>query len=512
MKRYLALILMLASCTTTPVTTMPTPTPSPSPSPTPSSSPTPSPLPTPTVVEAIQDLERPTSSTVWATSLTLNLAVGESTARHLNFTSCLTPALENVPPGVVVQLYSEQTITTTVPSYQGARVGAFIDPLIPYQSGCLSGNVLLDVTVASGTPGVYSFQVNDLSVSLTINKFAMPTTPLHPMYVGLEPQPILAAHNLSPNTNVSVQGPLTMSYVNLLRAHRLEPYGQEIGEPAVVSGALNVTQWSQFDASFQQTNITGSLGKVCLDPHNTAIQNAAYYAAAQSTMTSLGFKAWNYLIDEPHTASSLATALSLAQASKAAAPSLETMVTVDPSASVALQQYVDHFTVVFEQFKQPGFQQDYSSIPNYWLYGGCMSHGSCSNGTTGSLTGTPDLMIDDESINARMFPVVAAAMGAQSSLYYSVDQAYGQMNVFQNQYLFGGNGDGTLVYPAVAGQMGFTANAALPSYRLKMLRQGMFDAEYGAVFGFSGVVTSQFNWSHSHAALDALRAIPAIQP
>jgi hypothetical protein len=134
-----------------------------------------------------------------------------------------------------------------------------------------------------------------------------------------------------------------------------------------------------------------------------------------------------------------------------------------------------------------------------------VSHGSCANGYLGSNTGTPDLMIDQATIHWRMFPVVAASLGAQAALYYSANYDYGNMDVWTNQYAFGGNGDGQLVYPAVAGSRGFSSNFALPSLRLKLLRQGQYDMEYIRANGQDGLVTDPFTWTKNHSDLDALR-------
>ncbi|MHB8875494.1 MAG: DUF4091 domain-containing protein, partial [Myxococcaceae bacterium] len=47
-----------------------------------------------------------------------------------------------------------------------------------------------------------------------------------------------------------------------------------------------------------------------------------------------------------------------------------------------------------------------------------------------------------------------------------------------SQYSFGGNGDGTLLYPGKPSVIGGTTHIPVASYRLKMIRQGMEDYEY----------------------------------
>jgi hypothetical protein len=62
-------------------------------------------------------------------------------------------------------------------------------------------------------------------------------------------------------------------------------------------------------------------------------------------------------------------------------------------------------------------------------------------------------------------------------LYFETTMAYSH-DPWNNQWDFGGNGDGTLFYPGTPAKIGGTAQVPVASIRLKMIREGMEDYEY----------------------------------
>jgi hypothetical protein len=178
---------------------------------------------------------------------------------------------------------------------------------------------------------------------------------------------------------------------------------------------------------------------------------------------------------------------------------------------------IDHFVVLFDNFNVAGHWTDYAEAPGYWNYGSCTSHGSCTNGITNAATGTPDLMLDQNDVHGRLFPMVAYALGAEAALYYSSMYDYGVTNPWTNQYEFGGNGDGNLFYPGPANttEAGYTfsTDTAVASIRMKAIRQGLFDIEYlnlakkaGVTTNFTTLVPNQFSWDRTNTDYDAMRA------
>lgn len=512
------LLLFLSACTTLPVVPpAPTPTPAPVATPTPSPAPTPSPSPAQNVLYI--GPEKPEYAPAAQSSASLFLARNEVTGFFVSLKNC-DPLASITPAGITVSLFAAPTVTTTKSSASTIATGVYHDPL-PALVGNACGYAWIDVSVGTTVaPGNYSFTVGDLPVTLVVNSLTMPASPSLPVYVGLEPTKVFAAHGLPSTANVVQQMPVLQLYLNALRADRLEPMTQTItlDPPLGPSGAVDVDHvlsgLTINTASFRQTNMTGSIAPVCLrSPTNLSASWASASVLKGWNLTipnePLLANSWFYLTDEPNATDATAAnpdigltgTAARAQLVRTNAPLAKTMVTHEPAAN--LLGLIDRFTVVFEYFKQPGHWTDYAQAPGYWLYGSCMSHGCGS----GALTGTPDLMLDELDVNARQFPLVAYALGAQAALYY--DAVYNLKNAWNpdGQFYSGGQGDGTLFYPGVPGSNGLTASAAVESVRTKSLRQGQYDAEYFKLkpSAFAGVVTDQFNWTKSHALIDAAR-------
>jgi hypothetical protein len=334
-----------------------------------------------------------------------------------------------------------------------------------------------------------------------------------PFYLGMTSWGLVLGHKMPNSVGVTEQAPLTQAYVDAYRAHRLEPDGQWIASPQLKSdGTPDLDNWSDLGGSFRQLALDNSLAPACVaspsyigQPWTSVEQLQAWEKAILADSSLAG--AWAYVTDEP---TDIAGTAARAKLVRTYAPHLKTMVTNEPV--TGLVGLIDHFVPVFEYFKVPGHWQDYTQAAGYFMYGSCMSHGSCANGNLGKLTGTPDLMLDEPAVNARAYPLVAYQLGAEAALYYSAIEAYGKMDPWTDQYQFGGNGDGNLVYPGIAGTRGFATHQPVMSIRMKALRQGQFDVEYLAMAKKAGIGTSantvvpdQFRWSRNQADYEAMR-------
>ncbi len=473
------------------------------------------------VMASQEGIEKPTPERSFqltlASTLAVSLSRGEVTGRVLqpNAPACETLA-SNPPSGVSVTLYRMPTVTTTSKTFSAAIVGKHYDPLVPVaetggQVCPADAFVLADIAVGTSVaPGNYPFTIGDLPVTLHVWNLTIPAQPAMPVYIQLESFALLAAHGLPSGSSVNVEAALAQKYVNLMRAHRVEPIEQRIVDPSPSGSSMNLDQYSAQGASFREVVMTGALGPVdVLTPTpissswDTAAQLQAWEASWQIEPGLAG--AWTYITDEPTDLTGTATRAQLVRTN---APDLKTMVTHEPTAG--LVGLIDHFTVIFEYFKTAGHWSDYTQAPGYWIYGSCTSHGSCVNGSPGTLTGTPDLMLDENDVFGRAFPLVAYALGASAELYY--DAVYSISTAWTNQYFFGGNGDGNLLYPGVAGAMGFTDNEPVGSLRMNAIRQGQFDIEYlklaaaaSLSTSFSSLVPDQFHWSQHNSDYEAMR-------
>jgi hypothetical protein len=129
-------------------------------------------------------------------------------------------------------------------------------------------------------------------------------------------------------------------------------------------------------------------------------------------------------------------------------------------------------------FDRAQYTKEASRSGSVWWYQSCASHG-CNIVGGEYFTGWPSYMIDAAPVANRIFPWLAWKYNIQGELYYNINEAYAQpMDTWNNLYLFGGNGDGTLVYPGRARMIGGNTDIPIESIRLKLIREGLEDYEY----------------------------------
>jgi hypothetical protein len=117
-------------------------------------------------------------------------------------------------------------------------------------------------------------------------------------------------------------------------------------------------------------------------------------------------------------------------------------------------------------------------MPDLWWYQSCASHG-CNVVGGEYFRGWPNYMIDTAAVSNRIMPWLAWKYGIKGELYYSMDEAYSRkQDAWDNIYLYGGNGDGTLFYPGRPRTIGGKSDIPIESIRLKLIREGLEDYEY----------------------------------
>jgi hypothetical protein len=351
--------------------------------------------------------------------------------------------------------------------------------------------------------GNYVVKIGDLTLNVAVSSKLL-GKPVVPLYVGMASWGLVLGHGLPNTTGVGTQGPLTKKHVDLFHAHRIELSGQFITQPPIkADGTMDIDNWSTLGGSFRQLVIDGAVAPVCLsNPSNigSGWLSAAQLQAWEKTMQAnpaLFAGAWDYTTDEPGDLAGVATRMQLIRANN---PSVKTMVTTGPNTTTG--SLIDIYTPVMN------FLTKYLAGSWQWDYVSCMSHGACSGTTPAAGTGIPDLMLDQPSYHALMFPVVSMAMGAKGMLYYSANQAFGRLDVWKTQYDFAGNGDGTLVLPCGpnAGPAGACAvDTAVPTIRMKLLRDGLTLGEKLKDAGKLGsAVRSTTDWEKNYDVLNSL--------
>jgi hypothetical protein len=393
----------------------------------------------------------------------------------------------------VEQMY---TVPANGRSFIGAVSGNHYDPLIPRAQLCGPGWYWIDFKTPAESTVV---RIGSLTIIVNVLDKTLPAKPAVPFYTALQVDGIRNSHKIT-TWQISAYAPLVQDYVNLLRAHGIEPFNQYIGPlKAQADGFLNLDEYGNEGGSYRQLQMNGALAPNFLfmfsSQSQATLQAAEKSIAKEPALTG----AMHYVIDEPSDAAptnSLTIMRDRLAADKLYAPSMKRMVT-----TMQATADIDFNVAAFEQYKA-------GQMPtNFWLYGSCMSHGSCGNDLIGARTGTPDLMVEEPTIYYRLFPLVAARLGAKAILYYTAMEAQLRgLDPWINQYMQGGWGEGTLVYPCRAGEHGVTKDMACGSIRLKMLREGNNDkAKMLANPLLPTLIQDAKNWSKRHSDYDALR-------
>ena len=151
-----------------------------------------------------------------------------------------------------------------------------------------------------------------------------------------------------------------------------------------------------------------------------------------------------------------------------------------------------------------------------WWYQSCASHG-CKQTTSDYFRGWPSYVIDVTPVANRILPWISWKYKVAGELYYDMDEAFSESkDPWNDFYLFGGNGDGTLFYPGRPDHIGGKTDVPIESIRLKLIREGLEDYEYMALLSKAGLsacadenvsklVNKTYNWEKDPESLYAAR-------
>lgn len=491
-------------------TASPSPAPAPLPCPTVTVTATPAPLPTPTVTVTVTPLPSPTPTTSPSPAPLPSPSLSPAPAGSLFAMVGETVSLEIRPApsdaelpsvdGLRIEAFEIMTVQTTRPSWTGARVGAYEDPLFPVARLRAGVNYWIDFTplrsgTFSGVIGGRAFQLKGLTS-------VMPRRPWHPVYTEMQVARVSQAHGLADQgETLAARCSLWKRYRELLRTHGVEPIKSWVNDyPAVSSGALDLDGYFPAQGcTFREQVLTGAIAEPILwGPNPAQAPSQALLDATKAAITAgtLPTRTRAYVWDEGELDPALSTQ-ALARATQAK-PYLGTFITRRPSPTFA--PVVSTFCPV-QDWATAGMASCY--------YTSCMAHG-CG---AGSRSGTPLMVIEGDRVHARAFPWVSQALGAVESLYFAATvslptawDADGQFNPTDGK----GNGDGTVLYPGRLGQKGLTDHVPVASIRLKQVRRGVQDLEYlkraqAAGLPGPGLVRSATDWEKDESRFNAYR-------
>jgi Domain of unknown function (DUF4091) len=457
-----------------------------------------------------------------------------------------------------VVLYREALIDVLKPSGGDGAVGRWPDALIPdvdpiagekrnaFPFDVPAGEsraVLVDVHVPQSTPaGTYTGTVvvsggvsAQVPVTLVVWDFAVPSTSTLRSSFGLAWNgPCIGHHGDSDCKNFAAESALRARYVQAALDNHITISNPSMTNPVALDGSAN---WAAFDADSARF-LDGTAGTRLVGARLTSAKITGSTATTTPIAAAWGKhftdKGWHdalfdYTCDEPPATCAWNELQGRIAAVKAGDPRIPSLVTT--TTNQAKQNGItgiDLFAPVvnFLDDKPEGYYPG-NQRANYggtvWWYQSCMSFGCAgiggeyAAGTSAYQSGWPTMAIDADGTRNRAMEWLSFIYGISGELYYETTQAYYNGSPWENQYNFGGTGDGNLFYPGTIARIGGQTEIPIESLRMKLIRDGMEDFELLAVayrVGLGdqamqiakGVYPRTFQALSSPAALEAARA------
>ena len=427
-------------------------------------------------------------------------------------------------------VYLERFVNVTRPSLTGGATGLWPDPLVPrvdryfherrnaFPFRILKGQdqpLWIEVFVPEDArPGTYSASASVLEngrlkfsvpLSLTVWAFALPSTSSLKSSFGLNGVTALKQHRGSYTSDADLYA-LTRTYTQAALQHRISIHGGSLTPPkySYQDGEITI-DWRRYDdevgPSLDGTAIPAGEPLHGAKATTTELRlPGAFDSEAQQSLYLTAWmkhfrnKGWQdrlflYLWDEP-TPDLYPKLLDRARIVFGADPEIRSLVTV-PFTSKLEKTVQIWVSLVNCLEKRPGFDdfcREKPSLDAYsselekgkslWFYQSCASHGCTGQGGQ-YFAGWPSYMIDASGMSNRVMQWIAWKYGISGELYYSMNEAWAHGgDPWTDLRLYGGNGDGTLLYPGRPALIGGRTDIPIESIRLKLIREGMQDYEY----------------------------------
>jgi len=379
-----------------------------------------------------------------------------------------------------ITYYSAYPTTLQSQSSDGARAGIYYEALVPRNSVSCQLSPYVFVEWTPSHEGIVEFRAAGDVVDVEVVFNGEFTTPRRPFFVGSTNSYILAGHC---DTYCAREAELGHKYAKMLTAHLIQPIQNWVIFPPIREGYLDLDHGSEKAFSFRNLVMNYSRSGLVGFPRARYYRDrVAYLEALEATVQREGLvgRAWVYVADEPNDLDALRRELLLYRRH---APSVLTMVTTVYDRSLA--PLIDIFAPVINRLGrsgQPG--ADAYRGHRLWVYASCM--GSCGPNRAGNPsvarnpgpdTGLPDFLIDRPAERLFSFFRELDVLGAEAGFYYEATEGYrlwrDGVNIFEDPWNFGGNGDGLLLYPGRPGELGLDEHQPIPTMRLKLIRHAI---------------------------------------
>ena len=468
-----------------------------------------------------------------------------------------------------IMIYWERYLKLKSPSSAEGDAGEWPDPLIPrvdryagerrntFPFSLNRGRnqpLWIEVYVPPNTaPGVYSGEVTvsaqglpNVSIPITLHvwDFILPSTSSLKTSFGLNGVTALKQHR-GRYTNDDELDAITSLYAKAALWHRISIHGGTMAPPPF-SGSSQIMRldWSRYDQEVGPF-LDGTVFKkgeplfgakattVDLRTHKTAETNEKKVAYWREWVKHFVEKDWldrlfYYVWDEP-SSETYPQVAGRAELARRADARIRNLVTTPFEES--LQGVIDIWAPLINCMEsKPGFPDfcEGRTVPRevydaeiqrgkgLWWYQSCASHG-CTGSGGDYFRGWPSYAVDVPAVANRIMPWLTWKYKVEGELYFSMNEAFSQdADPWNNIYLFGGNGDGTLFYPGRPNQIGGTTDIPIESIRLKLIREGLEDYEYLVLLSRAGLsdfgdkevsqmVTEVYQWEHDPEMWYAVR-------
>ncbi len=421
-----------------------------------------------------------------------------------------------------VRLYRLGYLDVTTPSSVDGATGRWPDPLIPdvdpvagekrnaFPFSVPAGEnrvIFVDLFVPRGTaPGSYSGRVTvtangaqvQVPIQLEVNAFTLPSTSSLPSTFGMGWNAACVAHYGSYSACGNDAGIRSMNglYARFMLDHRITSEFVYTGPNAV--GGTTYDWANSFDNHYAPLiEGTATQGMQLSGARATSVryiwrEGAMEYGAWAQHFRQKGWlpRTYHYTCDEPPATCAWSDIATRATAVHAADPAFRTLVTTSLQEATRnnVLNHIDLLVPVVNHMHDKGTgtyggnqRAKYDaflagkSTRDLWWYQSCMSHG-CEIIGGAYYSGWPSYMVDASGVQNRAMSWLTFKYDIRGELYWNT--TYRLSNAWSSVFAFGGNGDGTLLYPGTPARIGGTTHIPVASYRLKMIREGMEDYEY----------------------------------
>ncbi len=424
--------------------------------------------------------------------------------------------------GASALVYREAMVAVMSPSNSAGAVGDWPDPLVPKLddfygetrnafpvtvSAGRSQPFYLELHVPAGQPpggyaGAATASFSDgtsasVPVTLRVRAFALPSTSSLTTAFGFDWDGPCVGHfggYGAPNCTDPQLEALNALYFQDALNHRLT-ISALVYAPPVSSGQGSFSTFDQLYGPFLN-------GTALTKPDQlqgaqlTSIQYVGDWSSASFAAWAAHFKAngwfsrlFDYTCDEPPMTCAWSDIPTRAAIVHAGDPNFRTLVTTDLANATAngVLSSID-ILVPIDNSLDPASGDTRPAYANFlttpdsllWTYQSCSPTSTCVDGAQGGDPSWPMRYLDESAASNRLLEWVDFAENVTGELYYDTTMSmavYGAA-AWQNEYVFGNNGDGSLFYPGSPSIVGGTHDIPIESLRLKLLRGGLQDYQY----------------------------------